>query len=332
MHRLRNKLILIFIAATLAPLLVNVWISVNLLQRSLRLSPTRELDEISKSLEQTGRELYQSASAALKEKAVSGRAPDRVVTVPADWAKTKNERFVLSGDCGSQLNYLVRHGDRIWQYSASLHGVEMNRLAAQYTQARAVVGRAQTHNLRRGFTYTMISLAAAIWIVSLFALSYCAHRISRPIQQLTTGLSQVAAGHLEHRVSPGADDEAGEAIQAFNTMADQLQHSRERLVYVTRLESWQLLSRKMAHEIKNSLTPIRLTMEEIAARFPGRDNGFLQQAAQIVVDEVTGLERRVRAFSELGTEPPVRPKPIDVNHLLEERIAFLKSSHPSVQY
>ena len=62
-------------------------------------------------------------------------------------------------------------------------------------------------------------------------------------------------------------------------MADQLQHSRERLVYVTRLESWQALARKMAHEIKNSLTPIRLTMEEIAARYAGQDrDGFLQQA------------------------------------------------------
>jgi two-component system, NtrC family, nitrogen regulation sensor histidine kinase NtrY len=334
MHRLRNKLILIFIVATLAPLLVTVWISVNLLQRSLSLSPTRELDEISKSLEQTGREVYQSARAALKQQAAAGRAPDRIyaTNVAADWAIGETERFVLAGEGGSRLDYLVRHGDRIWQYSASLHGLEMNRLAAQYTEARRVVERTQTRNLRRGFTYTMISLAAVIWMVSLFALTYCAHHISHPIQQLTTGLSQVAAGNLEHRVPAGGDDEAGAAVRAFNTMADQLQQSRERLVYVTRLESWQLLARKMAHEIKNSLTPIRLTMEEIAARYPGRDNGFLQQAAQIVVDEVTGLERRVRAFSELATEPPVRPKPIDVNQLLEERIAFLKAAHPGVNY
>ena len=53
---------------------------------------------------------------------------------------------------------------------------------------------------------------------------------------------------------------------------------------------------------------------------------------QIVVDEVTGLERRVRAFTELGNEPPVCPKRIDVNQLLEERIAFLRSAHPEVHY
>src|SRR6202011_1400834 len=152
------------IAATLAPLLVTVWISVTLLQRSLSLSPTRELDEISKSLEQTGREVYQSARAALKLEAASGRPPDRIYLSTKENDALVHDSFVLSGDGGNRLNYLVRHGDKIWQYSASLHGVQMNRLAAQYTEARGVVERAQTRNLRRGFTYTMISLATAIWI------------------------------------------------------------------------------------------------------------------------------------------------------------------------
>ncbi len=335
MHLLRNKLILIFVVATLAPLLVTVWISIDLLQRSLSLSPTRELDEISKSLQQTGREVYQRARASLQQDAQFGHPPSRIYA-PNDqkefWASREPERFILGGERGSRLDYLVRHGNQVWEYSTSLHGIELNQLAAQYTRARTVVEHSQTHNLRRGFTYTMISLAASIWVVALLALIYCAHRISRPIQQLTSGLTQVAAGNLEYRVHTGDDDEAGAAVRAFNTMAEQLQQSRDRLVYVTRLESWQLLARKMAHEIKNSLTPIRLSMEEVAARYSKPDDEFLQQAAQIVVEEVTGLERRVRAFSELGAEPPVCPRPIDVNQLLEERIAFLKSAHPGVNY
>lgn len=335
MHRLRNKLILIFVAATLAPLFVTVWISIDLLQRSLSMSPTRELDEISKSLEQTGREVYQRARAALQEQAQAGRAPERIYTAaqqPTFWASGEPEAFVLTGERGNHLNYLLRHGTEVWEYSTSLNGIAMDHIKEQYGRARMVVNRAQTRNLRRGFTYTMISLAAAIWVVSLIALTYCAHRISRPIQQLTTGLAEVAAGHLEYRVAHAGDDEAGAATRAFNAMAAQLQQSRDRLVYVTRLESWQLLARKMAHEIKNSLTPIRLSMEEVSARYSGKNDAFLQQAAQIVVDEVTGLERRVRAFSELGTEPPVRPRSIDINQLLEERIAFLKTAHPGVNY
>ncbi len=115
-------------------------------------------------------------------------------------------------------------------------------------------------------------------------------------------------------------------------MADELKQSQERLVYLTRLESWQALARKMAHEVKNSLTPIRLTMEEIAARQSGPGGEFYEQAAQIVVDEIMGLERRVRAFSEFASEPPVAPKRLDINSLLEERIAFLRTAHPDIVY
>jgi nitrogen fixation/metabolism regulation signal transduction histidine kinase len=111
---------------------------------------------------------------------------------------------------------------------------------------------------------------------------------------------------LKARVEPSGGDEIGAAVTAFNDMAEDLQEARQRLIHVTRLASWQALARKMAHEVKNSLTPIRLTMEEIISRREP-EKTFLDQAAQIVADEVTTLERRVRAFSEFASEPPVTP-------------------------
>ena len=58
----------------------------------------------------------------------------------------------------------------------------------------------------------------------------------------------------------------------------------------------------------------------------------MEQAAQIVVDEIESLERRIRAFSQFAAEPPVRPCAVDLNALLEERVAFLKTGHPEVTY
>jgi nitrogen fixation/metabolism regulation signal transduction histidine kinase len=84
--------------------------------------------------------------------------------------------------------------------------------------------------------------------------------------------------------------------------------------------------------VKNSLTPIRLTVEEMLARYDEADRVFMEQATQIVVEEIETLERRVRAFSQFATEPPVRVDEVDVNALLQERIAFLKSAHPEVAY
>jgi len=342
MNRLRNRLILLFAVATLAPLLVTVWVSLALLNRSLSLSSTRELDQVSQSLEKTGRELYQRARESLKQDVAAGRIqPERFAPPTHDqwpaavqefFASDEPERFALAGNSGDRLDYLARHGDEVWSYSTSLHGIEMLKLSEQYAHARALVADGSSRNLRRGFSYTLLVLTGAIWIIAFLALMYLAHRVSHPIQQLTRGLSQVAAGHLDYRVKGARDDEVGVAIKAFNDMANQLKQSQERLVYTARLESWQALARKMAHEVKNSLTPIRLTMEEIAARQSGLGGEFYEQAAQIVVDEVVSLERRVRAFSEFSSEPPIAPKSIDINSLLEERIALLKAAHPEVVY
>jgi nitrogen fixation/metabolism regulation signal transduction histidine kinase len=177
-----------------------------------------------------------------------------------------------------------------------------------------------------------------------------AHRISKPIRQLTAGLTDFAEGDWDRRVESNRRDEVGRAVDAFNHMAEQLRRSRERLVYLTQMSSWQSLARKTAHELKNSLTPIRLTVEEILARQPSHlrtlapshprtlapspeaDRAFMQEAAQIVISEIETLERRVRAFSEFAREPPVNPEAFDLNALVTERVSLLKPGHPNTTY
>jgi nitrogen fixation/metabolism regulation signal transduction histidine kinase len=214
----------------------------------------------------------------------------------------------------------------------------MSQLSAELRQTRELVESAEGRDLRRGFTMTLLVLLGAAWVISLAPLIYIAHRTSRPIRQLTEGLTDFAAGDWSRRVDtgtgPGAAprDEVGRAVEAFNRMADQLRQSRDRLVHLTQIASWQSLARKTAHEVKNSLTPIRLTVEEMQARLQPADRTFLDQAVQIVVSEIDSLERRVRAFSDFSSEPPVNPEVLDVNALVTERIALLKPAHPDTTY
>jgi two-component system nitrogen regulation sensor histidine kinase NtrY len=341
-NRLRNRLILVFLTATLAPLAATVWLTTFLLEQSLALSANAQLGRISDLLELTGRRIYQQEREELARGARNGEwQPTRYAAASRDsWpeavkafaASDQAERFNLSGEAGNRLDYLVRqpNGD-IWRYSADL-GVPLDRLAREIGSARAMVRDSQIHDWRRGLQLAYILLAASFWFVSLCLLIYLAHRISQPIQLLTAGLAKLAAGDLKTRIELVRDDEIGRAIQAFNHMAEKLRESTDRLVYLGQIASWQTLARKMAHEVKNSLTPIRLTVEEMLARHEEADRAFMQQATQIVVDEIETLERRVRAFSQFAAEPPVAPAPVDVNSLLQERIALLKIAHPEVAY
>jgi nitrogen fixation/metabolism regulation signal transduction histidine kinase len=336
MNRLRNRLILVFVVATVLPLALTLWFTVSLLDISLGLAPLAELDAVSKSLERTGRELYHQSCELLRRDAAEGRIEPQKLSPPeaqAFWDSGAADQCQLPGDQGNRLDYFVRHDQEVWRYSRPM-AIDMGDLQREIGQARQALDKSAVRDLRRGFSGPLLLVTSALWLAALCGLIYLAARISRPVQQLTEGLGQVAAGDLAARVEARGSDEIGAAVEAFNHMASQLEQARERLIHVTRLASWQALARKMAHEVKNSLTPIRLTMEEIVSRSlsSAPDRAFLEQAAQIVADEVNTLEKRVRAFSEFASEPPVMPCELDVNALVEERVALLRSAHPEIVY
>ena len=340
--QLRTRLIAIYLVATLLPLVATIWIATALIDRSLGYADTEELDRLSRTLEGTARQFYQREREALRQEVAAGRVtPSRFATaemgqwpeaVRAFWDSGEPERFNLSGTRGDHLDLLRRADQAVEMFGRDLGGIHMEELSAAFSHTREVVVARGSRDLRRGFTLTFLLLIALVWVASLAPLVFVAHRISRPIQQLTAGLNDFAAGRFDRRLTPGRDDEVGRAIQAFNRMADELGRSRERLVYLTQMSSWQSLARKTAHELKNSLTPIRLTVEEMLARQPSADRAFMETATQIVVSEIEALERRVRAFSEFAAEPPLVPEIVDVNAAVNERVALLRPAHPEVTY
>ena len=339
---LRRRLIVLFMAATVVPLALTLWVSIELLDRSFHLTSVRELDSLSVSFQHLGREYYQRMCERLKDDAHSGRATGSMHAVAArkDWPPSVEEfwnsqdaeRFSAAGSAGESLEYYERRPSGVLVYSHNLH-IGMGDLTRQYAQARGAIEYTRAHNLRRGFLYTFVAVAAAVWLAGFIALIFFTRWITAPVARLTAGLSAVRAGDLSARVEEGnSRDEIGQAIAAFNEMASQLEQSREKLIQVTRLSSWQALARKMAHEVKNSLTPIRLTMEEISVRAAGPDEDFMKQAAQIVVDEVMSLEKRVRAFSEFASEPPVSLSDFDANGIVDDRVTLLRSAHPETSF
>ncbi|MCS7024527.1 MAG: HAMP domain-containing histidine kinase [Bryobacteraceae bacterium] len=346
MRRLRNRLLAAFLVTTLAPLTVTLWVTASLLERSLSLASTREIEDLSQALEKVGREYYQQGKEALRADVEAGKQQparfflDRRQSWPREilefWESGESERFLAGGPSGSELHYFLRREDGVWRYVRRLGGLEMGKISALVGKSRARVELSRSRDLRRGFLFALLLVAVAAAVVAVAIMVLFAYRIAKPVQQLTDALRQVAAGQRQVRLASASRDELGEALLAFNHMAEQLENSEQRLILLTRLSSWQAVGRKMAHEMKNSLTPIRLTVEEMVSRYGERlaaeHRAEFDQAAQIIVDEVMRLERRVRAFSELAAEPPVHQSLLDLNQVVEERVSFLRAAHPEVIY
>ena len=215
---LRTRLIAAFLASTLLPLGATVWITTTLLDRSLRYATTGELDRLSRTLENTAKQFYQRERDALKQDALAGRARPTMYSsadesqwpdsVRSFWESGELERFGVSGASGERVDYMRRvesSGGRpgVEIYSRDLGGVSMEHLSSQVRETRRLVNAIEARDLRRGFTLTLLVLLGVVWLVSLLPLVLIAHRVSRPIQQLTAALTDFAGGDWSRRLETG---------------------------------------------------------------------------------------------------------------------------------
>src|SRR5207237_9626154 len=92
---------------------------------------------------------------------------------------------------------------------------------------------------------------------------FVARRTARDLDRLVEGSLAAARGDLDHRVAVRSKDEVGAVAAAFNFMMEDLKTSKEKLVIAERIAAWQEIARRLAHEIKNPLTPIQMAMDTL---------------------------------------------------------------------
>jgi signal transduction histidine kinase len=151
-------------------------------------------------------------------------------------------------------------------------------------------------------------------IFAVLASLWIAARISRPIEELARAAGQVAAGDWETRVDIRTMDEVGALARSFNNMTRQLAEQRERLVQTERVAAWRELARRLAHELKNPLTPLQITVENMvrAKKLPKKqfDEVFKESTATLEA-EIENLKTIVGRFSDFSKLP--KPQALEMD-------------------
>jgi two-component system nitrogen regulation sensor histidine kinase NtrY len=170
----------------------------------------------------------------------------------------------------------------------------------------------------RSFTVLLgITIMLAIAVGSLLARGVVVR-----LRELATATQRVGAGDLSIRVSEAGNDEITSLARAFNRMLGEVETSRARIEYLQRISAWQEMARRLAHEIKNPLTPIQLGVQEIHRRYEGHDEqfrGLLDTTLEIVEDEVGTLRRLVSEFSDFARLPEAHLEQADLAEFLSEQ-------------
>ena len=134
-----------------------------------------------------------------------------------------------------------------------------------------------------------------------------------------------AATHLTV-VARGALLPQGDGLLVFDDITD--------IVSAQRSQAWTEVARRLAHEIKNPLTPIQLSAERMAMKLTGKlpaaDEALLLKSVKTIVDQVDALQRLVNEFRDFGRLPAAHLQPLDLNHLLQEMMPLYDQEHARV--
>ena len=202
---------------------------------------------------------------------------------------------------------------------------EARDLAEVYHSAEAL--RA---DIQRSYVRAFAALLGAWALAAGIAGALLARRTTRRLSDLVRAVRQLAKGNLSVQVEAGsARDETAALARAFNSMVREVKESRDRIVYLEKISGWQEVARRLAHEIKNPLTPIQLAFQQLESRYrasPAQDAAFtklLSDAGEIVRDEIGTLQRLVEDFSGFAKLPDVRPEPAELGEFVEE---FVRTS------
>jgi nitrogen fixation/metabolism regulation signal transduction histidine kinase len=160
---------------------------------------------------------------------------------------------------------------------------------------------------------------AAAGILLGIALSWWATaRVTRPVQRLAESAARVATGDWGATVESSATGEIGQLARAFNRMTRELVAQRERLVQAERVAAWRELARRLAHELKNPLFPLQITVENMQRareRYPEQFDEVFREGAATLLAELANLKQIVGRFSDFARMPAPEMQPVNFNEL-----------------
>ena len=172
-------------------------------------------------------------------------------------------------------------------------------------------------------------VAAVAGILLGIALSYWVSlRVTRPVGELVQGARRVAQGNWDARVKVSSKDEIGELAGAFNAMTQQLIDQRDRLVQAERVAAWRELARRLAHELKNPLFPLQITIENLQRakdQAPEQFEEVFRESTGALLAQLSNLKTIIGRFSDFAKMPHPQIETVDLNELIRGTVQLFEA-------
>jgi len=171
------------------------------------------------------------------------------------------------------------------------------------------------------------AVAAAALFVGLLVSFWISARITKPVEELAEGAREVAGGRWDTRIDVHGGDEIGQLAKAFNEMTQTLAAQKERLVQTERVAAWRELARRLAHELRNPLFPMQITVENLQKARQLDAKQFLEvfhESTATLRAELANLNTIVGRFSDFSKMPAPQFVRVNVNEALRNAVRLFE--------
>ena len=190
--------------------------------------------------------------------------------------------------------------------------------------------------IKISFFIIYIIIVSLLLFISITIAIRFSSRFFRSINNLILASTEIGHGNLNTKVPEIKTDKDMEVLNKnFNSMISRLKNQQEKLIINERYKAWGNLSRKLAHEIKNPLTPIQLTIDRIRTKYSGQitneDQQSFKENLKIINSQIKQIENLVNEFSDFARMPKPTLKRNNLVKLLNENIKLLSEVNKSIE-
>jgi len=190
--------------------------------------------------------------------------------------------------------------------------------------------------IKISFVFIYLVIVSLLLFLSISISIKFSSRFFRSINNLIIASSNIGKGNLNTKVPEIKTDKDMEILNKnFNSMLDQLKLQQEKLIVNERHEAWESLARKLAHEIKNPLTPIQLTIDRLKDKYSNKienhEKEDFEKSLKIIGKQINQIENLVNEFSDFARMPKPILKDNNLISLIKENINLIKELDPKIQ-
>ena len=174
----------------------------------------------------------------------------------------------------------------------------------------------------------IIVITLLLFLSTAIAITF-ASRLTKPIINLIGASDSISKGALDVKVPDlDTDDEFKQLNQNFNSMIERLKEQQNKLLATERYEAWETVARKLAHEIKNPLTPIQLSIDSLREKYKSKlvnnDSQEFEKYLETINRQIKDIEKLVNEFSNFARMPRPILKKINIVSLINKSLDFIK--------